>query len=202
MRAMRPAIVFGLAAAGSLAAMEIGTALADEYFKLKALLPPAPGAQACYARTYDKAHLAQYPKQKVTEMIFSLRYTTLGEDEAHLVATEGGGVEKQYFDYDFTLAAKVRDQSKTLYASGDCTSLEGIGCGVDCDGGGVQIEPVPGPDDTILVRLDRDYSYIRMSLGCSEGEDVELKGGDDDKVFKLTKAPAALCNAMETDTRK
>ncbi|MET0668013.1 MAG: hypothetical protein ABWZ01_05850, partial [Methyloceanibacter sp.] len=159
----------------------LGKALADEYAKLKVLLPPAPGAQACYARTYDKAHLAEHPKQKVTEMIFSLRYTTLGEDEAHLVATEGGGVEKQYFDYDFTLAAKVRDQSI---------------------GGGVQIEPVPGPDDTILVRLDRDYSHIRMSLGCSEGEDVELKGGEDDKVFKLTKAPAALCNAMETDTRK
>jgi len=122
MRAVRQAIVLGLAAAGSLAAMEIGTALADEYAKLKALLPPAPGAQACYARTSDKAHLAQHPKQKVTEMIFSLRYTTLGEDEAHLVATVGGGVEKQYFDYDFTLAAKVRDQSKTLYASGDCTS--------------------------------------------------------------------------------
>ena len=39
-------------------------------------------------------------------MIFSLRYTTLGEDEAQLVATEEGGVEKQYFDYDFTLAAR------------------------------------------------------------------------------------------------
>lgn len=201
MRATRRTIVFGLAAAGSLAAV-LGTALADEYAKLKVLLPPAPGAQACYARTYDKAHLAEHPKQKVTEMIFSLRYTTLGEDEAHLVATEGGGVEKQYFDYDFTLAAKVRDQSKTLYTSGDCTSLEGIGCGVDCDGGGVQIEPVPGQNDTILVRLDRDYSYIRMSLGCSEGEDFQLKAGEDDKVFKLTKRPAAACNAMETDARK
>jgi hypothetical protein len=198
---MQRAIVFGLAAVGSLAALELGAARADEYAKLKALLPPAPGAQACYARSYDKTHLAQHPRQKVTQMIFSLRYTTLSEDEAHLLATEGGGVEKQYFDYDFTLAAKVRDQSKTLYASGDCTSLEGIGCGVDCDGGGVLIEPVPGQNDTILVRLDRDYSYIRMSLGCSEGEDVELKAGEDDKVFKLTKAPASLCSAMETDAR-
>jgi hypothetical protein len=89
MRATRRTIVFGLAAAGRLAAV-LGTALADEYAKLKVLLPPAPGVQACYARTYDKAHLAEHPKQKVTEMIFSLRYTTLGGDEAHLVATEGG----------------------------------------------------------------------------------------------------------------
>lgn len=66
----------------------------------------------------------------------------------------------------------------------------------------MQIEPVPGQNDTILVRLDRDYSYIRMSLGCSEGEDFQLKAGEDDKVFKLTKTPAAACNAMETDARK
>jgi hypothetical protein len=41
-----------------------------------------------------------------------------------------------------------------------------------------------------------------MSLGCSEGETVELTAGEDDKVFKLAKAPAGLCNAMETDARK
>ena len=41
MRGTRRTIVFGLAAAGSLAAV-LGTALADEYAKLKVLLPPAP----------------------------------------------------------------------------------------------------------------------------------------------------------------
>jgi hypothetical protein len=203
MEAMRLMILFGLASAAGFAALDLTSAAADEYAKLKALLPPNPaGAQACYARTYDKAHLAAHPKQKVTGMIFSLRYTVLGEDEAHLVAVEGGGVEKQYFDYDFTLAAKVRDRSKTVYASGDCTSLEGIGCGVDCDGGGVVLEPSEGEPGALLVRLDRTYSSIRMSLGCSEGEEVELEAGEDDKVFKLTKSPAALCDAMETDARK
>lgn len=203
MRAMRRAFVLGLAAASLLTVMPTGSEAADEYAKLKALLPPAPGgAQACYARSYDTAHLAEHPKQTVTEMIFSLRYRTLGEDDAHLVATEGGGTEKQYFDYDFTLAAKVRDQSKTLYAAGDCRSLEGIGCGVECDGGGVMLEPSNGEPDALLVRLDRTYSYIRMTLGCGDGENVELKAGEDDKVFKLTKAPASLCDAMETDARK
>ena len=105
MRATRRTIVFGLAAAGSLAAV-LGTALADEYAKLKVLLPPAPRRAGLQRADLRKAHLAEHPKQKVTEMIFSLRYTTLGEDEAHLVATEEGGVEKQYFDYDFTLAAR------------------------------------------------------------------------------------------------
>jgi len=69
-----------------------------DYIKLKALLPPAPGAQACYARTYDPDHLKRHPKQTVTEMVFSLRYVTLGEEEAVIVATEGGGTEKRHRD--------------------------------------------------------------------------------------------------------
>ena len=164
-----------------------------DYIKLKALLPPAPDAQACYARTYDPDHLKQHPKQKVAELILSLRYVTLGEDEATILPKADGGTEKQYFRYDFTMAAKVKDREATLYASGDCASAEGIGCGVDCDGGGIEIEPIAGQDGTILVRLER----IRMTLGCGEGEEVELEAGEDDKVFKLAKAPSALCKSMQ-----
>jgi len=65
---------------------------------------------------------------------------------------------------------------------------------VDRDGGGIEIEPVTGRDGAILMRLER----IRMTLGCGEGEAVELEGGADDKVFKLTKAPRPLCDAMAT----
>jgi hypothetical protein len=165
-----------------------------DYLKLKALLPPAAGAVLCLARTYDEEHLKRLPKQRVTELILFIRYTILGDDEAVIETTEDGGTEKRYFDYDFTLAAKTKDHDQTLYASGDCASAEGIGCGVDCDGGGIEIEPLPGQDDTILVRLER----IHMTLGCGEGADeVELEAGEDDKVFKLKKAPAATCNAME-----
>ena len=180
-----------------------GTVLAGsdgpDYVKLKALLPPGPDAQACYARTYDPDHLKRHPNQKVTEMVFSLRYVTLGEDEAVIVATEGGGTEKRYFNYDFTLAAKTKEHDRTLYASGDCASAEGIGCGVECDGGGIEIEPMAGKDDTILVRLER----IRMTLGCGEGADeIELEGGEDDKVFKLTESPVAICTSMEAELGK
>ena len=168
-----------------------------DYIKLKALLPPAPGAQACYARTYDPDHLKRHPKQTVTEMVFSLRYVTLGEEEAVIVATEGGGTEKRYFDYDFTLAAKTKEHDRTLYASGDCASAEGIGCGVECDGGGIEIEPIAGDKDSILMRFS-ESGYIRMTLGCGDEENsVELKPGEDDKVFKLAKAPAAICTALE-----
>jgi hypothetical protein len=67
---------------------------------------------------------------------------TLGDDEATLIAKDDGGTDKQYFRYDFTLTAKVKDRTGTLYAS-DCASAEGIGCGVDCDGGGIAISRWP-----------------------------------------------------------
>jgi hypothetical protein len=69
---------------------------------------------------------------------------------------------------------------------------------VDCDGGGIEIEPVPGRDDAILVRLER----IRMALGCGEGEEVEIEGGADDKVFKLIKAPRPICDSMQANADK
>jgi hypothetical protein len=195
MRRLMAAVTFGCCLV--IAGQSEGFAQGPDYIKLKALLPPAPGAQACFVRTYDADHLKRHPKQKVTELILSIRYVTLGEDEAVIVATEGGGTEKRYFDYDFTLAAKTKAHDRTLYASGDCASAEGIGCGVECDGGGIEIEPIAGDKDSILMRFS-ESGYIRMTLGCRDEENsVELKPGEDDKVFKLTKAPAAICDAME-----
>jgi hypothetical protein len=40
-----------------------------------------------------------------------------------------------------------------------------------------------------------------MTLGCGEGQQVKLEGGPDDKVFKLTQAPHALCEAMQKTPR-
>jgi hypothetical protein len=169
------------------------------YAQLKKLVPPGKDSRLCVARTYDAGHLKQHPKQQVTAMTLSIRYTPLAEDEATLIAKDDGGVEKQYFRYDFLLAAKTRDSKETLFASGDCSSAEGIGCGVDCDGGGIAIEPIPGGNGSILLRLER----IRMSFGCSgEVHEIDLEGGEDDKLFRLDKAPAATCDAIEAERDK
>lgn len=193
---MRTLATVGLVISATLLIAAAAQAANDDapYAKLKAFLPPATGAQACYARTYDAQHLSQHPKQRVTEMVLFLRYITLSEEEATLVATEDGGIEKEYFRYDFTLAAKVRDKRETLHAAGSCNSAQTIGCGVDCDGGGIELEPVAGAPDKLLVRLER----IRMTLGCGEdSDDIDLEGGEDDKVFWLDKIPVALCQAMQ-----
>jgi hypothetical protein len=59
-----------------------------------------------------------------------------------------------------------------------------IRCGVDCDGGGVSVEPRKDGAE-LLVRLER----IRVSSECSGGDDdsksFDLTGGADDKVFLI-----------------
>jgi hypothetical protein len=172
------------------------------YAKLKRLVPPGKDSRLCVARTYDAKHLRQHPKQQVTAMTLSIHYTPLAEDEATLIARDDGGIEKQYFRYDFLLAAKTRDRKETLFASGDCSSAEGIGCGVDCDGGGIDIEPLQGGNGSILARISAS-GYIRMSFGCSEDvHEIDLKAGEDDKVFRLDRAPAAVCDKIEAERDK
>lgn len=169
------------------------------YAQLKRLVPPGKDSRLCVSRAYDAEHLQAHPKQKVTDMTLSIRYTPLAEDEATLIAKDDGGIEKQYFRYDFLLAAKTRERKETLYASGDCASADGIGCGVDCDGGGIAIEPIPGGDGSILVKLER----IRMSFGCSgEVHEIDLEGGEDDKLFRLDKVPDSACDAIEAERDK
>ena len=168
---------------------------ADEnaaYAKLKALLPPGPKAKLCLARTYDARHMKRHPKQTVAGVVLYLRYVPLSDEDATLVTTEDGGTEKRPFRYDFTLAATVKGKG-TYYAAGDCASAQAIGCGVDCDGGGIEIEPLAGKD-TVLMRLER----IRMTPGCEgEGSEVDLEGGEDDKVFKLGAAPLSICKKVQ-----
>ena len=162
------------------------------YAKLKALLPPGPDAKLCLARSYDARHLKRHPDQTVTKVVLYLRYVPLSDEDGTLVSTEDGGTEKRAFRYDFTFAATVKGKG-TYYAAGDCASAEGIGCGVDCDGGGIEIEPL-AEKETVLMRLER----IRMTPGCEgEGAEVDLEGGEDDKVFKLRPAPLSVCKKVQ-----
>jgi hypothetical protein len=157
---------FVLTVASGLGAI-MTSAVADDapYAKLKALLPPGPDAQICFARTYDATHLKKHPKQKVTDMVLFLRYSALSEEERALTFSGQHGHD---FRYDFTLAAKLRGNAETLYASGECGSTNRIGCGVECDGGGVELDPKADDPGVLLVRLDRDYSFIRMTPGCDD----------------------------------
>lgn len=145
---------------------------------LKDILPPEPGTQICFARTYDPAHLAKHPKQKVTDIKFHLAYYRHDPDEGY---PEG---QRNYY---FALLAKRRGESQFATAFGECRIWEGrITCGVDCDGGGVNIEKA---GDGLGITFG-NYWGISLTNECGSGDVAApaLEPGEDDKEFRLTKS--------------
>jgi hypothetical protein len=157
--------------------------------ELGKLLAPVHGRKICFARTYDAAHLKKHPKQKVTALLFRLEYHRHDPDPPHYPQGQR--------NYYFRMAAKLKGQPKTLYAAGECVpGGKSIGCGVECDGGGVAVER-DAKGEAIIIRLE---DRIRMTLGCDgddEASTVDLTGGADDKVFRLAKADLATCRPVD-----
>lgn len=151
--------------------------------ELAKVLKPEPGSRICFGRVYTPDHLARHPKQKVTEISFRLSYHRFPPDEMY---PQG---QRNYY---FAMLAKRRGNDRTLTARGECSSDgTGIGCGVECDGGGVSLTRRPG--DKLLVTLG-EGGWIRMTEGCDAEEGaVNLEAGEDDHEFLLSRLPASAC---------
>src|SRR5882672_2445988 len=86
---------------------------------------------ACFVRVYDAEHLARHPKQKVAAM--------------KLLVTAENVAEDKTVNYSFRLGVKYRHRPGNFDSSGSCNHFiaensDGeirLGCGVDCDGGGL-----------------------------------------------------------------
>lgn len=152
-------------------------------------LPPQPGKHICFSRSYSAAHLAEHPKQQVTDIEFRLAYHRFEPDQFF---PEG---QRNYY---FEALAHVRGNDKLLKAFGECSPLgDKISCGVDCDGGGLIVKRTDKPGQ-ILIDLT-SYGHLRMTEGCGEDDDsyVDLQPGADDKTFLLS-VSTAPCPAYET----
>lgn len=151
---------------------------------LAELVPPIHGRKACFARTYDAAHLRAHPAQRVQAMALGVDYHRHQPDK-----TFPDGQRNYYF----TLSATVKGERKQLVSSGECKTSGGrISCAMDCDGGGFGLEREPAGS----VKLDMTtYGRLRMSRGCddSETDTLELRPGADDRTFRLQLAPLGAC---------
>jgi SH3-like domain-containing protein len=123
-----------------------------------------------YMRVYDQAHLAAHPDQLVTHVDLSI------------VRSSG------YYKHNFTLHMRLRDRNELLKTEGYCKKDgRGLRCLVECDGGGIRIEP---RGDNVMMHLER----IRM-VTCDQDIDSvidggeEVRGGKDDRAFHLYRVP-------------
>lgn len=152
------------------------------------VLKPVPGQRICFSRSYSKDHLDAHPKQKVTDIRFQLAYHRHKPDE---FSPNG---QRNYY---FRLLAKLRGSSKTLTGVGECSaSGVKIFCGIECDGGGINIRTRPA--GKLLVYFG-DTDSISLSESCDGGDEnrVELKAGADDREFLLNPVAASACPAYE-----
>jgi hypothetical protein len=104
--------------------------------------------------------------------------------------------------YNFRLAAEVEGVG-TLFAAGECpwfagspilAPRSGIYCYIDCDGGGFNVDRVPGAQ-ALYVSFE---SYgLRMKAGCGGGGSYRVKAGTPGAVFRLKQASAATCQPLE-----
>jgi hypothetical protein len=146
---------------------------------------------ACFARTYDAAHLARHPKQTVSAMKMLIAGEKL-EDATSL-------------SYSYKLGINFRDRKGDYASSYDCGNAEvsdvklgaEVSCHDGCEAGGVVIALAPN-SKAIIVKLESVVVWL-ADKPQDESAQFELKGGADDRVFRLERVDSEMCKLLIKD---
>jgi hypothetical protein len=146
--------------------------------------PPGPKSYACFVRLYDANQMAQHPKQKVSAMKLSV--TAEAEDKT------------------IDLGFRYRHCADSFDSSGHCSRIVAensggeirLGCGVDCEGGGIEV--AMKDHRSALIRLERIRIWERNKVDDDVGDD--LVAGADDRIFE--RADLHECSELVTDRKE
>ena len=195
-------LVLSLAASAAMASLaDIGPSHAqDGVDKAKAAAfdnrmfagPIGQKTYACFVRRYDAGHLAQHPKQKVSTM--------------KLLVTAENPPEEKTTNYSFRLGVQYRHRPGKFDSSGYCNHVVAedkgneirYGCGVDCEGGGIDV--AMKDDKSAIIRLERIVVWERNKPD-DEASDALLAGADD-KIFRVDRADLRECAELVTDRKE
>jgi hypothetical protein len=146
----------------------------------------------CFVRRYDAAHLKQHREQKITAMKLLVTAELVPEDKA--------------LNYSFTLGMKFRDRKGDYQSSGSCghpmaqeqapDTLQ-LGCGVDCDGGGLSVA-LTNADQSVLVSIEE------LAIWNNNKPDEErdrFTSGADDKKFLLERVGRDQCKPLMAESQ-
>jgi hypothetical protein len=154
--------------------------------------PLSQKTYACFVRRYDASHLAQHPKQKVSAM--------------KLLVTAEDAPEDKTVNYSFRLGFKYRHRAGNFDSSGFCSHIVAentggeirLGCGVDCEGGGIQV--AMKDEKSALIRLERIRIWERNKPDDDASND--LVAGADDKIFRVDRTDLHECSELVTDRKE
>lgn len=141
-----------------------------------------PGGVACYASSYDAAHLAAHPRQKVVEIELDF--------DAREAESEGNRPSRFVAGLGVRIKGKKDWYTNSLFCNE--RALGGVDCSLEGDGGAFTLQP---SGDGLEMRLDREIAI--------EGDDfIEFGGkGSDDNAFILKPAPQSVCDASTAQYR-
>ena len=191
--ALATIVVVASAGAGRAQEDGIDKAKADAFDARMFARPPGNKAYACFVRRYDPVHLAQHPKQKVSAM--------------KLLVSAEIPPDQKTTNYSFRLGVKYRHRPGDFDSSGDCGHVVAedtgneirLGCGVDCDGGGIGVA-LSKDDKSAIVRLERITVWQRNKPDDDAAD--ALHAGADDKIFRLDRAETSDCAELVTDRKE
>ena len=144
---------------------------------------------ACFARTYDAAHLAHHPKQTISAMKILISAEKLEGDTS--------------LSYAYKLGANFRNRTGDYASSMDCGHAEvsevkrqgvRVSCHDGCEGGGIEIAPTPD-SKALIVKLDSIAVWLAANPQ-DENAQFELKGGADDRVVRLDRVDTEICKSL------
>ena len=143
---------------------------------------------ACFARTYDAAHLARHPKQTVSAMKMLIAGETL----------EGA----TSISYSYKLGVNFRNRKGDYASSYDCGYPEvsdaklgaEVSCHDGCEAGGIVIALAPN-SKAIIVKLESVAVWL-ADKPQDESAQFEFKGGADDRVFRLERVDVENCKSL------
>jgi hypothetical protein len=153
---------------------------------------PLSKTYTCFVRRYDASHLAEHSKQKVSAM--------------KLLVTAEDAPEDKTVNYSFRLGFKYRHRAGNFDSSGYCSHIVAentggeirLGCGVDCEGGGIQV--AMKDDKSALIRLQRIRIWERNKADDDASND--LVAGADDKIFRVDRSDLHECSELVTDRKE
>ncbi|MDX8450398.1 hypothetical protein [Mesorhizobium captivum] len=172
-----------------------GTALADDAPKLSELSPN--GADACFGRVYDAAHLKAHPRQKVARIFFFYGHDPVSQPNEEPSSMSDAA-------YNGFLTTTVRGAKKPEWAAGWCNredasdKASGIRCGMECDRTLASLKV----DDKGRLILSNVQPDVYLDAGAEEdlgkAKYNEQALGSEDDNFRLDPMPASTCKAEFT----
>jgi hypothetical protein len=183
--------------AGATSAARAGQSKEDEAFQKRLFGRVLDDKQihACFSRAYDAGHLAQHPRQNVRTML--------------LLVSAKSEIDSGP-SYELRISVTFRRSGVHFESAGDCGSIhdaadaggsaEVAHCGVDCDGGSLDV--AIKNEKSVLVSIPEGARLWRAGGDDDSGSDGRKRFGADDKVFRLDKVALTECLRLAVDNRE